>query len=533
MSNPIQNEYHAISSSITCMDKISNDLTALIKRDSTITWAGHRWLGELGLSAKRITGMSIVRLIHTDDQDILSKSLENMNDTPSGIELRFKNHDNLYRRFDCCLVYSANEDLFYFSGRNITCDVSFLSKEAENVIQSMLSISKRLNSTLNIDYLMDAMVEEAIKLTGSEGGYAGLRTTNGMICNKYLLNSKIVDFEYCWSPGTGIPGKLTDDKSSVIINNTDNNSGIPEEIWERFNIKSVAYVAIENSQDEVIGFLSVTNKRNGNGFSESDREKLIAISQSASTAIQNALAHQKNHIAELQLKNLREQLHRLVAHTQISREEERTEISREIHDELGQALTGLKMDISWLDRKLQTQGITDTYIQEKFQAMYSLIKTTITTVRKISSRLRPNIIDYFGIIAAIEWQTQEFQNRTGLECKIIALPKELNIDQNFAIALFRIFQETLTNIVKHANATKVLVSLELYKSNLTLIVKDNGRGITENAISNTMSFGLLGMKERAYLLGGEFEIKADTKGGTIVTTTVPVGNIKDKGRTKK
>ncbi|MDP4196137.1 MAG: PAS domain-containing protein [Bacteroidota bacterium] len=504
------------------------DIKSILNREGHFLYVSPSVEKTLGYKASEFIGKNIIKYIHPEDISKLMKvfiRLLRVPDKISSVEFRIKDKQGKWRNIESIMKNLLNNPSVcgvVVNSRDIT-----LRKEAETTIHTLLNVSKRLNSTLNVDKLMDALVEEAIKLTNAEGGYTGLRTAEGMVCKKVILNSVSYDFEFCWPPEVGIPGKLIKNKGSIIINNAESDPNIVPEIREKFKLKTAAYVSIQNSQGDVIGFLGVTNKINNNGFIESDKDKLIALSQSASTAIQNALAYQKIQAAEFQLKNSREQLRRLSAHTQSAREEERTRISREIHDELGQALTGLKMDLSWLEKRLLTENTAAEPIQEKIAAMYSLINSTIKSVRKISSELRPGVLDYLGITAAIEWQAQEFQSRTGIECKLIRLPKELTMDQNFSTALFRIFQETLTNVARHANATVIEVELLLQNGKVILRIHDNGRGITDEEIINTKSFGLLGMRERAYLLGGEFNIKGTPGNGTTVTVTIPVGNIKE------
>jgi signal transduction histidine kinase len=156
--------------------------------------------------------------------------------------------------------------------------------------------------------------------------------------------------------------------------------------------------------------------------------------------------------------------------------------------------------------------------------MSQLIDSTIITVRKISSELRPGVLDYLGLPAAIEWQAQDFQNRTGIKCKINSLPADLNIIHELSTAVFRIFQETLTNVARHSNANKVDISLSNYNNHLVLEVEDNGKGITEAEIQNLRSFGLLGMRERTEMFGGEFKIFGSKKGTTIIVQ-IPLYNI--------
>ncbi|MFN8458812.1 MAG: histidine kinase [Anaerolineae bacterium] len=173
-----------------------------------------------------------------------------------------------------------------------------------------------------------------------------------------------------------------------------------------------------------------------------------------------------------------EQLRELSARLQSVREEERTRISRAIHDELGQTLTGLKMDVAWLQGHLDPQ---QSALVAKMQAMSKLIDTTIQMVRRISTELRPGILD-LGLVATIEWQLHEFQARTGIVGKLVSSREETTLAEDGSTAVFRILQEILTNVARHAQATQVKVSLEERAGFLTLQVQDNGRGMTESEI---------------------------------------------------
>jgi PAS domain S-box-containing protein len=223
--------------------------------------------------------------------------------------------------------------------------------------------------------------------------------------------------------------------------------------------------------------------------------------------------------AEKELEMSRENLRNLAAHLQSIREEERTAIAREIHDELGQELTALKMDLSWLQKKLKQN---EKPLFEKTKATLQLTDAIIKTVKRISTELRPGLLDDLGLSAAIEWQAEEFRKRTGIKCRVILDPEEITLDRERSTAIFRIFQETLTNIARHAQATKVAVSLKEKDDKLILSVKDNGRGITKKQISNPESFGLIGMQERAHFLGGEVIITGIKDKGTIVLASIPL-----------
>ncbi|MGB8952165.1 MAG: PAS domain S-box protein [Candidatus Aminicenantales bacterium] len=231
-------------------------------------------------------------------------------------------------------------------------------------------------------------------------------------------------------------------------------------------------------------------------------------------------------LAEENLKISREELHRLALHLQSAREQERTHIAHELHDELGQALTALKMDISWILKKLPAR---EEILIEKTISVSQLIDSTIKTVQRLSTEMRPGVLDDLGLAAAIEWQAEEFKNRTGIPCKFTPGLEDIALDKEFATAIFRIFQEALTNIARHARATKAKVSFYEKDGLLILQVQDNGKGITKKEISNPYSIGLIGMRERAHALGGQIEIQGRKNKGATVTLTVPISR-KGHGR---
>lgn len=220
----------------------------------------------------------------------------------------------------------------------------------------------------------------------------------------------------------------------------------------------------------------------------------------------------------------REQLRALAARLTQVREDERTQISREIHDVLGQSLTGLKMDLSWLGKRASTVPDNDLaeLVDDKVQDMCRLVDATIGTVRKIATQLRPGLLDDLGLEAAAEWQVQEFQNRSGIACRFISRLGEVEMSSDSSTALFRILNEALTNVARHAEATRVEVRLKVQGNCAVLRVKDNGRGISTREASNTRSLGLLGMRERALLVGGTVDVEGTPRKGTTVTVSVPL-----------
>ncbi|MGQ0792915.1 MAG: GAF domain-containing protein [Deltaproteobacteria bacterium] len=230
--------------------------------------------------------------------------------------------------------------------------------------------------------------------------------------------------------------------------------------------------------------------------------------------------------AEKDLSASREQLRALAGHLQSVREEERKGIAREVHDVLGQLLTGLKMDLSWLKSRISRTNAKPTaehVLIEKIETMSDMVDETIQTVRRIATELRPGVLDDLGLAAAIEWQAQDFEGRTGIKCRFSRNIEDIALNQERATAVFRIFQETLTNIARHSRATRVSAILKRDEGNIMLEVRDNGVGITKEEISATKSLGLLGMRERAVVLGGEVKIAGRRERGTTVSLRIPLG----------
>ncbi|MBF0287564.1 MAG: response regulator [SAR324 cluster bacterium] len=228
--------------------------------------------------------------------------------------------------------------------------------------------------------------------------------------------------------------------------------------------------------------------------------------------------------AELTASNQR--LQKLGAHQEAVREEERTRIAREIHDELGQVLTALKMDTVWLQKHLLEEKPA---LQQKTSTMLELIVSTIKTVQKISRDLRPGLLDDLGLAAAIEWQTQEFGARTEIECQLdLASDEILDLPPDLTTALFRIFQEILTNIARHAQATWISVNLLKQSQQLRLTIIDDGVGIQPAQAVSSDSFGLMGIRERLYPWQGTFEVTGISNQGTTAIVKVPLESIERK-----
>ena len=230
--------------------------------------------------------------------------------------------------------------------------------------------------------------------------------------------------------------------------------------------------------------------------------------------------------AEEALRASTEQLRALSARLDSTREEEGQRLAREIHDELGGALTGLQWDLNVIDRALLSanRGGELDGIRKRISGMRSLIESTITTVRRISSDLRPAFLDDLGLIAAIQWHVEQLQSRTGIRCECATAVEAADLDPERVNAVFRICQEILTNVLRHAQATRVGVQIRQENGSFVLEVSDNGRGITDEESRGTRTLGLLGMRERALLIGGDVRIRGSKGQGTNVVVRVPVAH---------
>ncbi len=224
-----------------------------------------------------------------------------------------------------------------------------------------------------------------------------------------------------------------------------------------------------------------------------------------------------------EIRESREELRALSTHLQTITERERTRIAREIHDELGTQLTSLKFDVAWLrDRAAKNDELSDE--RQKLSGMLKNIDGAIGSVRRIATELRPAVLDTLGLTAAIEWQAKDFQDRTGIKCHLGRMEEDIQLSDETATAVFRVFQESLTNVARHAHATAVKVGVERIDGRLVMEIEDNGKGIDLATINAVRSLGIIGMQERVRLLNGELTIDAPKGPGTTVRVEVPIAN---------
>jgi len=230
------------------------------------------------------------------------------------------------------------------------------------------------------------------------------------------------------------------------------------------------------------------------------------------------LDHRK---AQIELKNKTEKLRELTKRIQNIREEENINIAREIHDELGQELTAIKINAAWISKKFHNNA----EIVESLGGVISLVDDVIKSIRKISTRLRPRLLDELGLFPAVEHQLKDFQTKTGIECKLEIPENNIALSKEASSNLFRIFQEAITNVARHSHATLLKVTMTKgIDDRLVMDIKDNGVGLPDNYLDKSQSLGILGMKERALALKGSLEISSALEGGTSVLVCIPLNN---------
>ena len=281
-------------------------------------------------------------------------------------------------------------------------------------------------------------------------------------------------------------------------------------------------VPLRDADGNIIGLVGfgvdITERREA----EEKVSQLLAETERSRRALLGLLEDAR--LAEAELRHSREQLRSLAVHLDTIREEESTHIARELHDELGGLLTGLKMDLAWLLRHLPKTGTAEAVapLQERCQRAMELIGTTMQSVRRICLELRPNVLDQLGLAEAIGCHAREFEARSGIVCEVVRMDS-VPLKPERETTVFRVFQEILTNVLRHAQAETVRVDLQSEGGDVVLAVSDDGVGISSETLARTRRLGIVGMRERALAAGGSLTIEGALGRGTTVTMRIPAG----------
>lgn len=284
---------------------------------------------------------------------------------------------------------------------------------------------------------------------------------------------------------------------------------------------SAMITALRDKQNEVYAFAKITRDitedKDREAAIRAAREQLEARVRERTAELARANRKLQSEVRDRQ--RAEDRLHALAGRLQKAQEAERARLAREIHDALGQLCTALKMDTAFLVQKLRKE---ESRLRAKAESALSLVDDLIRSLRRLSTELRPSTLDALGLAAAMEWQAREFESHSGIPCKLHLPEKELALDPERSTAIFRIFQEGLTNVARHARATSVQTDLVFREGVLTLVIHDNGKGFDTSRVERRETMGLLGMKERTHILGGDLKLVSVPGKGTTVTVQIPI-----------
>ena len=451
------------------------------------------------------------------------------------------------RTFSFSVVPVAEAGYVNFYGQDVTerrrAEKAFQWELRVNTGVARLS-SALISETMSIADVASMVLDEARSLTGSEHGYVSeidpdtrdsvSHTLTEMMKDQCRVSeeNRRIAFE-CGADGKygALWGHSLNTQQAFFTNEPtrhDASTGLPEGHVPISRFLSVpAMLGLE-----LVGQIALANPKR-----DYTERGVVAINRLAElyalaigrARVQEELRQHRDRLQEIvdertaALQRSRQQLRDLAANVQAAREEERISVAREVHDELGQVLTALKFDLSWLKKRVShtEDGDLRRMLIDKVESMTDLSDRTIRSVKRIAASLRPPMLDQFGLLAAIEWHAEEFQERTEITCTVSSTVDEFDFDEATSTALFRIIQEALTNVARHAKATTVDICFGRKPGAYTLTIKDNGNGATEDQIANVNSLGIVGMQERALAVGGELQISCGPNAGTTVTVSVP------------
>ncbi|HMK25984.1 MAG TPA: PAS domain S-box protein, partial [Chitinophagaceae bacterium] len=446
--------------------------------DGSIDFVNQQWLQYMGLSLEDVKDWAWESTIHPEDRQ---KSIDHWRSTmatgqPSENELRVRRADGVYRWILGRFVPLHDESGKIIKWYGVSIDIED-SKQAQDALreseQQYLSLFENMAEGVAYFQMLfkDGKLQDAIYL---EVNPAWINLT-GL---KNVIGRKITEV---------FPGILEANSEfferSVRVALTGQSERF--EIYSTLLKKWLSVSAYCPKKDHVIVVFDDISKRK---------------------------------LAEETLQQSYEAIRQLTEHLQKIREEERTSIAREIHDELGQQLTAVKMDVAWIDKKIPEETRD---IKRKLKNIIELLDGSNQSIRRILSELRPRILDDHGLLEAIEWLGRQFTETTGIPVKCTTPEKDIKVSEQIATCLFRVCQEAFTNITRYAFAKNVSVSIRVIEENIILTIEDNGIGFDTTLIENKKSFGILGMKERVFSLGGKFELLSSPGKGAKITVSLP------------
>jgi signal transduction histidine kinase/CheY-like chemotaxis protein len=369
--------------------------------------------------------------------------------------------------------------------------------------------------------VLDKACAEAREVTLAQHAIVGILDDAGSACETVITSGLDGATARALAPRAidrAIVGQLLEKRTAIRVKNP---GGRPETLGLPHGeppVSSLLSVPIA-SPTRVYGWISLRNKLGSDEFTEDDERAVEMLAGHAAIAYENGRVLHDMH---RRLSVVEKKLHGRSADMRRVKDEERTRLSRMLHDELGQALIGLKMDLHWLSTQIGTTAPRKSAgLEEKVETMLQHLDATIRSVRTIAAQLRPGVIGKLGLLEALEWQAEAFERRWSLRCRVDARVAQVTMNRQRLLLVFRIVEEALTNVGRHANASRVWITVRQQGASLEIGVADNGCGIPRRKLSDDASIGLMGMRERAALLGGTVEIGKRNATGTIVTLTIP------------
>ncbi len=402
-------------------------------------------------------------------------------------------------------------------------------KKYEEAINALMSIGEKLYSSLEINQIIDFLVTESIQMTNAEGGFACVINENIYGIKRYyhINHWEYYEKEYKYDELVfNRPGVM---KDTILINHESKMNLIDQDLLKKYNVRHGIITPLLGSNGNLIGYFEIHNKRENREFSKDDVSLLNAVARNASVSIAKSLNYEQLRETEKQLRNSESELRNLAMQLQYAREAERQHIAREVHDELGQLFTGINLNISLLAELLeQNKKPTVEEILDELHSVQQYVNLGIQSVRDISGSLRSYVLDHLGLIPAVQEYCNEIERMSNVKCIFKSDYVAINFKDEKNVTIFRIIQEAITNVLRHAEATEIDVIINQSGNSIEIVVSDNGVGIVEDKESFTNSMGLLGMKERAVFLGGKLKIDSVKNKGTTIRLIVPDDNIETK-----
>ncbi|HXD92620.1 MAG TPA: PAS domain S-box protein [Bacteroidia bacterium] len=473
----------------------TDDIVSLVDKNGYITYISPAFERVTGFSVDEITGKHASLIMHPEYAENAKSILENLLNNPG-------------------VVMKRTNKFLHKNGNYVCVEGSVVNllndKNVEAIVSNYKDVTESKSTETRLTEFASNLIETKNRLENSE---LKLKQAQAIA----HVGSWELDFK------SGVA--LWSDESCRIYGLLPKENKQTYEVWESFIHPDDKNNVLENVRQANIlqqdySFYHRILRRDGTVrfiYSHSHFEFDAAGKAVGLYGVAMDITEQK--LAEQEIIRKGEELRDLSNYIQHIREEERKLVSRELHDELGQQLTALKMEIGWIISK---QTNEDKVIVSKLQEIFHFSDGLIATVRRILADLRPAIIDDLGLIAALEWKCDDFTEKTGISCYFISNINERKFEDNFSINIYRILQESLTNIARHAEAKSVTVLVSENETTLFLAITDDGNGLCKETIKKGKTLGILGMKERAVLLGGELEMIGIPNKGTSIKLKLPL-----------